>query len=47
MKKDEHIVSRQNDEYACSCGKRWEVSEGVDHPDDTSQRLPQVDHPND
>lgn len=28
----EHQVSRQCDEYACSCGKRWPYEEGEDHP---------------
>lgn len=23
---------RENDEYACSCGRRWPVEEGEDHP---------------
>ena len=23
-----HIVTQQQDEYACSCGRRWDVSEG-------------------
>lgn len=27
-----HIVTRQSDEYACSCGKRWDVEDGVEHP---------------
>jgi hypothetical protein len=27
-----HSVRQENDEFACSCGRRWEVSEGIDHP---------------
>lgn len=28
----EHHMTRQSDEYACSCGARWSVDEGEDHP---------------
>lgn len=28
----EHIWQRQQDEYACSCGARWDVSDGDEHP---------------
>jgi hypothetical protein len=27
-----HTWQRQQDEYACSCGVRWDVSDGEDHP---------------
>jgi hypothetical protein len=27
-----HIVRQESDEYACSCGKRWDVRDGEDHP---------------
>lgn len=27
-----HHVRQENDEYACSCGKRWGVEDGEDHP---------------
>ena len=27
-----HAIRQENDEYACSCGARWDVSEGDDHP---------------
>lgn len=27
-----HCTRREGDEYACSCGARWDVSEGDDHP---------------
>ena len=27
-----HHIERQSDEYACSCGMRWDVSDGEDHP---------------
>lgn len=27
-----HVISRQSDEYACICGKRWPVEEGEEHP---------------
>lgn len=27
-----HHVRQENDEYACSCGKRWDVSDGENHP---------------
>lgn len=27
-----HLIARQNDEYACSCGVRWSVDEGENHP---------------
>ena len=27
-----HMVTRQSDEYACSCGRRWDVEDGPDHP---------------
>ena len=29
---DGHIWQRQQDEYACSCGARWDVSDGDEHP---------------
>lgn len=32
LKPIEHHVSRQSDEYACSCGARWPVDEGEEHP---------------
>jgi len=25
-------IRQENDEYACSCGKRWDVAEGENHP---------------
>jgi hypothetical protein len=25
-------IRRENDEYACSCGARWDVADGEDHP---------------
>lgn len=25
-------VRQENDEYACSCGKRWDVADGEEHP---------------
>lgn len=28
----EHTWQRQQDEYACSCGARWDVSDGDEHP---------------
>jgi hypothetical protein len=28
----EHSVRQENDEYACLCGKRWDVSDGEEHP---------------
>ncbi len=28
----QHSVTRQSDEYACICGKRWPADEGEDHP---------------
>lgn len=28
----QHSVTRQSDEYACTCGKRWPADEGEDHP---------------
>lgn len=28
----EHRIERQGDEYACSCGSRWDASEGEEHP---------------
>lgn len=27
-----HSVRQENDEYACSCGYRWDVHEGEEHP---------------
>lgn len=27
-----HSIRQENDEYACSCGARWDVAEGNDHP---------------
>ncbi len=27
-----HTIQQQQDEYACSCGMRWAVSDGDDHP---------------
>lgn len=27
-----HQVRQENDEYACSCGRRWDIAEGEDHP---------------
>lgn len=27
-----HHVRQENDEFACSCGRRWDVSEGEAHP---------------
>lgn len=27
-----HNIRQENDEYACSCGKRWDISEGEQHP---------------
>jgi hypothetical protein len=27
-----HNVRQENDEFACSCGKRWDTSEGSEHP---------------
>lgn len=27
-----HTLQRQQDEYACSCGARWDVSDGDEHP---------------
>lgn len=27
-----HTWQRQQDEYACSCGARWDVSDGDEHP---------------
>lgn len=29
---DSHHWQRQQDEYACSCGARWAVTDGDDHP---------------
>jgi len=29
---DTHQVRQENDEYACSCGARWDVTDGEDHP---------------
>lgn len=29
---DGHSVRQEGDEYACSCGTRWDVSEGEEHP---------------
>lgn len=28
-----HIMTRENDEYACSCGLRWDVKEEDPHND--------------
>lgn len=25
-------VRQENDEYACSCGKRWDIADGEEHP---------------
>lgn len=30
--RDRHTVRQESDEYACSCGMRWSVSEGENHP---------------
>jgi len=27
-----HHVRQENDEYACSCGMRWSVVDGEEHP---------------
>lgn len=27
-----HSIRQENDEYACSCGARWDVADGEDHP---------------
>ena len=27
-----HHVRQESDEYACSCGRRWDVADGEDHP---------------
>jgi len=27
-----HAVRQENDEYACMCGSRWDISEGEEHP---------------
>lgn len=27
-----HRIRQENDEYACSCGTRWAVEDGEDHP---------------
>lgn len=27
-----HHVRQESDEYACSCGKRWDVADGEEHP---------------
>jgi len=27
-----HAVRQEHDEYACSCGRRWDVADGGDHP---------------
>lgn len=27
-----HNIRQENDEYACACGKRWDVAEGHNHP---------------
>lgn len=27
-----HNVRRENDEYACSCGRRWPMEDGEEHP---------------
>lgn len=31
-KAQEHHITRQGDEYACKCGRRWDVQDGSDHP---------------
>jgi dCTP deaminase len=28
----EHSVRQENDEYACSCGRRWDIRDGKEHP---------------
>jgi hypothetical protein len=27
-----HSIRQENDEYACACGMRWDVTDGDDHP---------------
>jgi hypothetical protein len=27
-----HAIRQESDEYACSCGMRWDVIEGEEHP---------------
>lgn len=27
-----HTITQQSDEYACSCGMRWDVRDGHEHP---------------
>lgn len=27
-----HAITRQGDEYACSCGLRWDAHDGEEHP---------------
>jgi len=27
-----HTIRQEGDEYACRCGRRWDVSEGNEHP---------------
>lgn len=27
-----HAIRQEGDEFACSCGTRWDVSEGEEHP---------------
>lgn len=27
-----HRIERQGDEYACSCGLRWDIVDGEEHP---------------
>lgn len=27
-----HTIRQENDEFACSCGMRWDRSEGEEHP---------------
>lgn len=31
-KMKQHLTERQSDEYACSCGARWDVADGSEHP---------------
>lgn len=30
--RSDHYIRREADEYACSCGARWDVSDGDEHP---------------
>lgn len=32
VKPGKHQVRHEGDEYACACGKRWDVCDGEDHP---------------